>query len=615
MKKNNSTRNKLNLFIWFSSGLSIRELFSTQTSGSNYYAIGSMNLLSVILVVLISSFSVLTLFPTIIFFLGLFLSLVPGIVNFIFNRQTIQAFTNNNIQNKRNHFLTFLPFLLFAMIAGYFLSISLKMRLFNIAVSNNFINRFKSLYEITSNDISAQIISWLITILVILVMILPALIQYYSLKSSSRGDRGSILNEIMWFCSGANVEIIRRCPNDYSKYFGMGGTILFTALMATLSGGYAFYTAFDNPSLAICFGLFWGAMIFNLDRFIVNTMYSDNKHSISSLELLSGLPRIIIAIFLGIVISYPLELKLFEDEINAEIEVLKIENLKQYNSKLNKEFNNIPINNKEYKELEKKKDSLQNSIDIAKRDWESVKKVAQTSYYFKNGQRLSKTIWVWPEEYYTKKKYYDEIKQRNNGDIEDLRNRMKLIQSKISQDENVRSGYEKGHDKANIALNDLSTRMEAFEALKEKKSSIGTSSLFIMLLLIIIEIAPVLFKMMLSSGDYDVILETEKNKIKIKEAVKISEQNDWANTRIAELIEENKKKITQIQNELTAELQANEELLKSIASAQAEIAKVAVEKWKEEEMNKAANNPGQYLQTNSEPNKKTKRRPKKSTNV
>jgi hypothetical protein len=89
--------------------------------------------------------------------------------------------------------------------------------------------------------------------------------------------------------------------------------------MATLSGGYAFYTIFDSTKLAVVFGIFWGLLIFNLDRFIVNTMYSDGKHTISWSEFLSGLPRIIIAIFLGVVISTPLEMKIFEDRIESQI--------------------------------------------------------------------------------------------------------------------------------------------------------------------------------------------------------------------------------------------------------------------------------------------------------
>lgn len=152
---------------------------------------------------------------------------------------------------------------------------------------------------------------------------------------------GGILNEFLWTCAGANKKILRQCPTDYAKYAGIGGTILFTALMAMLSGGYALYTVFDNQSVAIAFGIFWGLLIFNLDRFIVNTMYSDGKVTISWSEFSAGLPRIIMAIFLGIVISTPLELKIFEDEINIAIEELKEAKLNSYQAELKKEIDSL----------------------------------------------------------------------------------------------------------------------------------------------------------------------------------------------------------------------------------------------------------------------------------
>lgn len=131
---------------------------------------------------------------------------------------------------------------------------------------------------------------------------------------------GGFLNEFLWMCCGVNRKVVRQCPTDYAKYAGMGGTILFTAIMASLSGSYALFSVFDDEVVAICFGVFWGLLIFNLDRFIVNTMYSDGKVTISWQEFKSGLPRIIMAIFLGIVISTPLELKIFEDAIDIRIE-------------------------------------------------------------------------------------------------------------------------------------------------------------------------------------------------------------------------------------------------------------------------------------------------------
>ena len=110
-------------------------------------------------------------------------------------------------------------------------------------------------------------------------------------------SRNGRINEFLWTCAGVNKNILRQCPGDYAKYAGIGGTILFTALMAMLSGGYAFYKVFADVDplsnildyramiLSIIFGVFWGLLIFNLDRFMVNTMYSDGTPKITRKEL------------------------------------------------------------------------------------------------------------------------------------------------------------------------------------------------------------------------------------------------------------------------------------------------------------------------------------------
>ena len=131
--------------------------------------------------------------------------------------------------------------------------------------------------------------------------------------------RCSVINEFLWICAGVNRKLLRQCPNDYAKYAGMGGVILFTALMAAISGGYAISTVFDDIRIVISFAIFWGLLIFNLDRFIVNTIYSDGKVTISWMEFWAAMPRIIMAIFLGIIISTPLEMRIFKDSIELEL--------------------------------------------------------------------------------------------------------------------------------------------------------------------------------------------------------------------------------------------------------------------------------------------------------
>lgn len=125
----------------------------------------------------------------------------------------------------------------------------------------------------------------------------------------------------LWWCAGARIDFLEQSPSDHAKYFGIGGTVLFTALMATFAGGYAFFTAFDNLLLSMLFGLFWGALIFNLDRYIVSsTGKGDGTAKITREEFTSALPRLILAVLIAFVVSTPLELKVFEKEIRIEIQ-------------------------------------------------------------------------------------------------------------------------------------------------------------------------------------------------------------------------------------------------------------------------------------------------------
>ena len=150
------------------------------------------------------------------------------------------------------------------------------------------------------------------------------------------------INRFFWWCAGSNIDVLEKCPTDHSKYFGVGGTIVFTALMASFAGGYAFFTAFKSTILALAFGIFWGLLIFNLDRYIVSTIgKGDGTSKITKEEWKIAAPRLIMAVLLGFVIATPLELKIFETEIQTVVERIKIdkaEELKSRDISFNSEF-------------------------------------------------------------------------------------------------------------------------------------------------------------------------------------------------------------------------------------------------------------------------------------
>ena len=123
-----------------------------------------------------------------------------------------------------------------------------------------------------------------------------------------------MLKQFFLICSGVDIHLIKDCSNgEQNKYAGIGATVFFTALMATIACSYALFTVFDNLYSAIFFGILWGLLIFNLDRFIVSTIKkSDSKRK----EVIQVIPRLILAFIIAMVTSKPLELKIFEKEIN-----------------------------------------------------------------------------------------------------------------------------------------------------------------------------------------------------------------------------------------------------------------------------------------------------------
>jgi len=389
---------------------------------------------------------------------------------------------------------------------------------------------------------------------------------------------GGLINEFLWSFSGANKPLLRQCPNEYSKYAGMGGTILGTAIMAAFSGGYAIYFVFEDLLIAAIFGLFWGMLILNLDRFIVSTMYSDGKHTISWMELWSGLPRILMAIFLGIVISTPLEMKLFEERIDIQISEIQQERIKENMS--NTAQNDI------LKELIIKRDSINSKLESRYKDIQSQRKALdEEEMGFSRSGKAGRG-----PAYSTKKinlekseKEYAEYKSSIQRDLESLDSQIDQLEEKLKDN---RSEYE-----SIVKENGFCQRYEAFAKIDNNNPELAIVIWFIRLLFIIIEVSPVFFRMMIATGSYDELLHAKAlfiSKMAEKESREIIEEY---NAEIAINTERNRIR-------LEAENKANKELYYGIADAQSKVIATAINNWKQQELEKVAKDPSSYIKIN-----------------
>ena len=462
---------------------------------------------------------------------------------------------------------------------------------------------------------------------------------------------GGFLNEFLWICAGADRKVLRQCPTDYAKYAGIGGTILFTALMAMLSGGYALFSVFNNGYYAFFFGIFWGLLIFNLDRFIVNTMYSDGKVTISWKEFYSGLPRIIMAIFLGIVISTPLELKIFEDAIDIRIEQDKddlvnakisttIHERDSISQKRDDILNGVTMFDTQITTSSTVTNSLLSDINDLQTQLNGVVATINSlnaqinplkNKLNKMDSEDSRRNNIISKLSSLRGKRANEVSKRNtlsaairskqgeaaasDANLRDLMNSKQSETTKesarlqsavdslnrIVNEANVRHKEwsekdikEKGsfRDKLDVEYKGFQAKMTAFSELKEESQATYITSLFIMLLFIIIETAPTFFKMMIASGPYDDLLRAEMHRVKVLSEKRISDVNDEVNTAVQISVEKNKGK-------LEAELAANKLVMEKLATAQAGLIEKAIEGWREKELQKIKDNPEEYIKTTS----------------
>lgn len=147
------------------------------------------------------------------------------------------------------------------------------------------------------------------------------------------------VRNFFWFCAGVNRRLLLECDTEFSKYFAIGATVFFTACFAAVSGAYALFFVFSGSSYAIwasiCFGILWGMTIFNIDRYLVISIKKENK---PGKELITALPRILLAIMIGIVIARPLELKIFDKEIKEGLKQYYLENQQTLNQTVNSNF-------------------------------------------------------------------------------------------------------------------------------------------------------------------------------------------------------------------------------------------------------------------------------------
>lgn len=298
------------------------------------------------------------------------------------------------------------------------------------------------------------------------------------------------------FCSGAVNSILRRCPSDLNKYQGIGATIFFTGVFSALAAGYALYTVFESYVAATVFALIWGMMIFNLDRYIVSGM---RKKSSFLKEAALAAPRVVLAVFIGIVIATPLELKLFESEINAEIGMMQQETYKVQDDLLKKRYET------DFKTINDEITLLRNKLAAADQERSARVSEALSEADGTGGSRIR----AMGNIYKAKAKAADKAESDYQALYADVNPRLQLQLTKMEELEQKRNSDLEQLNRA--SLTGFASRLKAFNRLSDREEAIRLAGFFITLLFLLIECSPILVKLISERSPYDQRLEMLEN--------------------------------------------------------------------------------------------------------
>jgi hypothetical protein len=435
----------------------------------------------------------------------------------------------------------------------------------------------------------------------------------------------SMITAFFIWLSGANLPLLRKCPVEISKYVNIGMVILLTGLFASLSAGYAMHMLFHDWAVAIPVAVLWALMIVMLDRYFVSSIKKTSK---AWKQFLHALPRIALAFLIGFVISYPLELRIFQTSIEKQIATSALQKSKELASEgerfIDSTYNRrILFIQNELQAMETTKPlaviSLEADLAKARREYTGMKKGVD-----ERNQRIDQLI-----QNIEQKGTVDESDQARIAELKNLKRiheaplqpvmaRIKRIEISLDTEiklyaERVRKERERSDKEINrisqekdtvqsgmanrtrvlnslLGTRDLPELIRSFSVLQRSDSVIRWASILISIVFILIETAPILVKLLNHAGPYDYLLELNHRTCEAYAKEKIDKSRLGASVRIEQML--TLEKFTREQ-----EAEGQKEVIRMTQRAYLDAAKMVIEEWLKRQKEDIRQNIDKYIST------------------
>lgn len=300
-------------------------------------------------------------------------------------------------------------------------------------------------------------------------------------------EQASQWDKVLWWMAAADPSLMKTCGPDRFRYGVIGYTVMATWLFATLAWGYFFSTLFDDILIILPAAVFFGFIILTIDRGLIAGLNSNGgKNKWLSLSL-----RLLLALTIGFFISQPVVLMLFEKDIDAHLPVVKEKKITAYTKQVRDE--NAVVLQQAKAEIDRiRNDQKVKEQEILDLKNAYIRETDGTGGSGKIGEytiaRVKKIAYLKAEE--------DLITWKRNVQpaLDSALAKEKITEATIQQ---RIAGFDKG-------LSDgFLTRIETLDDLMLVHPPVKYRYRLVIMLIMMIELMPLLTKLMMPSGLYE----------------------------------------------------------------------------------------------------------------
>ena len=349
-------------------------------------------------------------------------------------------------------------------------------------------------------------------------------------------DKFLWLQKWLWFCAGADVGLMKRCPrSEQIKEEGIGGIVMATALLAFLSGSYAIYVVFEpkvglalsaaqeqihwpSAAIAVVLGLVWSMIILNLDRFVVSsTGHGDGTNAITRGEFWNAVPRLAMAIIIGFCLAAPLEMKVMKSEIESKLHEYQNAKVEKLNRDTEEKFKVLLAEQEQKKtaaeaKVRKIDEGLQRrELDIAQQRKKLDDEASGLSPTGSKGEGPA---------FRAKLKNLEEMKtelDKAAGAVQEEKAQLR-VEAKQSA-EQIETMQAQKKDERRINEKKANSEDGLIKRIQIGDEIGGLAAILLKIFLIIIEAAPIFFKMMMARGPYLSLVDNQSAIVWAKEGI------------------------------------------------------------------------------------------------